>query len=156
MADYVPPYLAAPNYDRPAFDPKAAEGLAKPRPRLLVKREAQSKVKTEDQQERDKCHVRSLGQCEVWETFIPIFVFEKKTMKSLPPSLMVKRCKRRASENHHLIGGIGRRNKGKSILAEHRLDCCAQCHKDITGNVLIPVDGTKKEDAATVRYERAK
>lgn len=116
----------------------------KPRPRLLMKREAQSKVKTQDQQERDTCHVRSGRKCEVK---VDIGVFEG-------PVLFYRRCNRPVSENHHLIGGIGRRNKGRSILAAHRLDCCTQCHKDITGNVLVPIDGTKKEDAATVRYER--
>lgn len=122
-------------------------------PHLLVKRDAQAKVRTKDQQERDKCHARSKGQCEVWETFTPIFMFDKQ-MRSRKPVLMVKRCPRRVAENHHLIGGIGRRNKGRSILAAHRLDICQRCHDDITGKVLVPMDGTKKEDAATVKYER--
>jgi hypothetical protein len=65
------------------------------------------------------------------------------------------RCQRRASENHHLIGGIGRRNKGRSILAEHRLDVCQRCHEEITGRVLVPcVEQKDAEWAATVRYER--
>lgn len=128
----------------------------KPTPKLLAKRAAAATVRTTDDKERAKCHARSGGQCEVWETFVPIFVFEKKTMKPVPASLMVKRCKRRASENHHLIGGIGRRNKGRSILAGHRLDTCQRCHKEITGNVLVPIDGTQRESAATVKYERVK
>ena len=66
------------------------------------------------------------------------------------------RCKQRAVENHHLIGGIGRRNQGRSILAKHRLDVCKVCHAEITNHVLVPVDGTKKDDAATVRYERVR
>jgi hypothetical protein len=145
-----------PNYERPRFDPELAKRLQKPAPQRLVKGAAKATVSTTDKKERAKCRERSGGQCEVWETFMPIFAFDKTTMKEVPPSLMVKRCKRRASENHHLIGGIGRRNKGRSILAAHRLDTCGRCHKDITGNVLVSLDGTKKEDAATVRFERRK
>lgn len=130
-----------PNYDRQPFDPEVAKKLAKPRPRLLDKREAQGKVKTKDQQERDKCHERSGRKCEVVEEFESGYSF---------------RCLRPVVENHHLISGIGRRNKGRSILAEHRLDTCKRCHDDITGKVLRPIDGTQKELAATVRYERVK
>ena len=94
-----------------------------------------------DRAERLECKRRSGGQCEVRE---------------LGPTLIIRRCARRASQNHHLIGGTGRRNKGRSILAEHRLETCDRCHAEITNHVLIPVDGTRKEDAATVRYERVK
>ena len=65
------------------------------------------------------------------------------------------RCSRRAAENHHLIGGSGRRNKNRSILAAHRLDACARCHKEITHKVLLPLGETAiREAAATVTYER--
>jgi len=119
----------------------------KPRPRLLERREAASKVKTQDQIERAKCHVRSGGRCEVIEVF---HSGSGWPLSVVPPV----RCQRRATENHHLIGGSGRRNTGRSIMAAHRLDVCQRCHQDITGKVLVPVDGTKKEHAATVRYER--
>lgn len=113
----------------------------KPAPKLLAKRKAKASVETTDRTERQKCHARSGGQCEVYET--------SPVMRGV-----AMRCERRARQNHHLIGGIGRRNRGRSILAAHRLDTCDRCHEDITGNVLVPVDGTKKEHAATVRYER--
>ena len=132
------------------------EHLRKPPPRKLVKAAAQATVSTADDKERAKCRVRSGGQCEVWETFTPLFVFDKVTMEQKPVTLMVKRCKRRASQNHHLIGGIGRRNKGRSILAAHRLDTCDRCHDDITGKVLVPLNATDRECAATVKYERVK
>jgi hypothetical protein len=132
--DYTPGHQIA-NYERPALVPQP-----KARPHLLVKREAAGKVKTKDQAERDKCHVRSGRRCEVLEII----------------GGRVFRCGKPVSENHHLIGGSGRRNKGKSILAAHRLDTCDRCHSDITGKVLRPIDGTKKECAATVRYSRVK
>ena len=108
----------------------------KPRPRLLEQREAKATVTTTDRKERATCHRRSGGRCEV---------IVGRT-----------RCPRRVAENHHLIGGIGRRNRGRSILAAHRLDTCATCHSELTGNVLVPVDGTQREAAATVRYQRVR
>jgi hypothetical protein len=141
MADYIPAYLVAslPNYARPDFSP-----VEKPTPRKLVKDTAKATVRTTDRAERKRCHARSQGRCEVREHF----------RAGAGAWVSVFRCIRRASENHHLIGGRGRRNKGPSILAAHRLDVCQRCHADITGKVLVPVDGTKKEDAATVRYSR--
>jgi hypothetical protein len=142
----------SPNYARPAFSPQPKDP-----PHRLVKEDAKATVRTTDSKERAACHGRSGGRCEVWETVIPLFVFDAKTMRQKPVvGVMVVRCKRRATENHHLIGGSGRRNKGRSILAAHRLDTCEKCHKDITGNVLVPLDGTVKEDAATVKYQRIK
>lgn len=121
-------------------------GLAfpKPRPHLLEKRERKAKLKTQDAAERKKCHLRSGGRCEVIEVrFTP----EQSAIYS-------KRCARRASQNHHLLGGVGRRNVGDSILARHRLDTCDLCHLEIEHAVLIPVDRDKSVDAATVKYER--
>ena len=49
------------------------------------------------------------------------------------------------------------KNKGKSILAEHRLDVCHDCHVEITNHVLVPcVPLPDRERAATVRYERVR
>jgi hypothetical protein len=133
-------------------------GFPKPRPALLEKRQARADRDRIDREERAKVRVRSEGRCEVWAIVVALFVFDKATMRSIePPPTMVMRCKRRASENHHLLGGIGRRNRGRSILAAHRLDVCAKCHQEITGKVLVPcVTQDQAECAATVRYERVK
>lgn len=120
----------------------------KPRPKLLEIRVVKSGIAAVDRRERAKCRRRSGGQCEVIE-----IVRQRDAVTGLRRTAFLH-CARRVSENHHLIGGIGRRNRGRSILAAHRLDVCQRCHEDITGNVLVPVDGTKKEHAATVRYER--
>ena len=110
----------------------------KPRPKLLDKRKAQADLAKIDCRERKACRKRSGGRCEVLEVG-PVYWF---------------RCRLRATENHHLISGSGRRNRGKSIRSEYRLDVCRRCHQEITNHVLTPVDGTKQEHAATVRYER--
>lgn len=123
-----------PNYDRPAFSPQP-----KDRPALLEKRERHAKIRTTDDTERRKCHLRSQGQCEVREQCGKALI----------------RCKRRASQNHHLLGGIGRRNRGRSVLAAHRLQVCERCHTEITAHVLVPCVPTElAERADMIRYER--
>lgn len=120
----------------------------KPRPKLLDKREKQAGLRSKDDIQKARVRKRSGGQCEVQEQhFYPMSNPEQRPQ--------YRRCPRRSAPgNHHLIGGSGRRNKNRSILAEHRLAVCDRCHDEITNHVLVPVDGTKKEDAATVRYER--
>lgn len=114
--------------------------FAKPETRAAEKRRKAAAIRAIDKAEREKVKARSGGRCEV------IIVRD----------VYHARCSRRASENHHLISGSGKRNHGPSILAAHRLHCCGPCHHLITNHVLVPVDGTQKEDAATVKYERRK
>lgn len=120
----------------------------KPRPRLLDKRTRAADVAKVDRAERATCKARSGGRCEVW-TLAP-----RNAWPYMPRPLFF-RCERRATENHHLIGGIGRKNKGQSILAAHRLDVCRECHRELTGHVLVPcVPHEQAERAESVRYER--
>ena len=123
-------------------------GLAfpKPRPRLLEKREAKAKQATQDKAERKACHSRSGGRCEVIEV----------RLDPEGSAIFSKRCARRASQNHHLLGGVGRRNKGASILAKHRIDVCDNCHCEIEHAVLQPVDPEKAILAKSVTYWRLK
>jgi hypothetical protein len=121
--------------------------LPKPRPNLLDKRQAKADAARVDREQRAICWARSGGYCEVL------------VASGLHPWVGrgFTRCHHRATENHHLIGGIGRRNVGRSRLAEHRLHVCAYCHEEITAHVLVPcVDEAQRERAATVRYERRK
>jgi len=113
----------------------------KPIPKLLDKRKSQADLRKLDREQRAICQARSGGRCEV-RVLVPY---------------RDSRCIHRATENHHLIGGMGRRNVGRSRLAEHRLHVCAYCHAEITAHVLVPcVDEAQREQAATVRYERRK
>ena len=115
-------------------------GFPKPRPRLLDKRERAADLDAIDREQRAICRVRSGGKCEVLVVL---------------PWGPVTRCGRRATENHHLKFGIGRRNRGVSILAAHRIDVCQPCHEEITGKVLVPcVPKDEAERADSVRYER--
>lgn len=117
---------------------QTAERLKKPKPKLLDKRKARADVATIDRQENEKVKQRSGGRCEVIEVW-------RNTER---------RCGRRASQIHHLISGIGRRNIGASIKAAHKLHVCDQAHQEIHGHVLKPVNELDRYAAATVRYER--
>lgn len=114
----------------------------KKRPALLDKRQRAKNTEVIDGAERAKCHKRSKGACEV--KWFPV-----------PGGRILYACTNLATENHHLLSGRGMRNRGQSILAEHRLDCCRDHHQEITGHVLQPI-GPGRYDAATVAYERVK
>ena len=114
----------------------------KPRPHLLVKRERKAEKESQNRAERKKCHLRSGGRCEV------IIV----THAPEQSGIFYKRCRKAARENHHLLGGIGRRNVGASILAQHRLDTCTDHHAEINHNVIEPYVFDEAHDASTVKY----
>jgi hypothetical protein len=124
--------------------------IPKQRPKALDKASAKAERAKEDKKESAKAKKRAKGQCEV-------MVEQRKT--TTPPGwewrwLTTERCKHKDTETHHLIGGIGRRNKGKSILADYKLRVCRRCHEEITTKILKPT--TADHDAHTVRYWRAK
>jgi hypothetical protein len=122
--------------------------LAYPKTKLRAteKAEKQADIAKQDKAESAKAKKRAKGQCEAWEN----------TPNPWNPtrSFTLVRCKRKDTQTHHLISGIGRRNKGKSILAEHKLRVCDQCHADLHAKILQPTTAT--DEAASVRYRRAR
>ena len=92
----------------------------KPKPALLNARARKKTVVDLDRLENEKVKQRSSGQCEIHELHQGVAV----------------RCKRRAYEIHHLLGGWRRRSRGASALAEHKQHVCRTCHREITGHVL--------------------
>jgi hypothetical protein len=115
-------------------------GLLLPKPRLHapVKADRAAERAKVDRRENAKVRARSGGRSELREWINGSAV----------------RSSQRASEIHHLIGA-GRRNRGASILAEHKLHVSALEHRDITGHVLQPVNiGQAREWAELVLYER--
>lgn len=120
----------------------------KPRPKFIDKREAAAKKLAEDIAENKIVKARSTGQCEV--------LVVHRTKPFWIVSVYDVRCKRRASHVHHLISGIGRRGRGVSIKAEHKLHICESCHDQIHGHVLKPENEYGRYHAATVKYEREK
>ncbi|MCX6553149.1 MAG: hypothetical protein NTY02_19470 [Acidobacteria bacterium] len=119
----------------------------KPAPRLLQQRARAADLARRDRAESDQVHARSGGRCEV-------IVHTPMVLAGLGRVTVPVQCPRRAAPgNHHLLGGFGRRNRGRSILAAHRLAVCARCHQNITGHVLVPC-GTpaERESAYRVTY----
>jgi hypothetical protein len=116
-----------------------ALAFPKGRPRRLDRQDRQQAVDKLDRAENAKVKQRSGGYCEVQTPFE-----------------FVQLCGRKASEVHHLLGGIGRRNVGRSILAECKLHVCTRCHGDISGHVLKPINQQDSEWADKVRYERVR
>jgi hypothetical protein len=118
--------------------------FAKSRPKALDKADADRARDAKDKAENAKARTRAKGQCEV----LILLVGGAPTRKPV-----YARCPNKDTQTHHLIGGIGRRNKGKSILADYKLRVCEKCHAAITANILRPT--TAQHDAYTVRYWRA-
>jgi hypothetical protein len=116
----------------------------KPKPALLAKRERASDLARIDKVVSARVRARAEGRCEV-----------RIAVTDVPWGGSVRCTRRAAPGNHHLIGGSGRKNIGRSRLAAHRLAVCRRCHEEITGHVLQPL-GTvaERESAATVIYAR--
>jgi hypothetical protein len=112
--------------------------LAYPKTRVkaLDKADKAKAIEAQDRKENAKAKLRANGRCEVRVV------------------VCGGRCPRKDTETHHLISGIGRRNKGRSILAEHKLRVCSEHHAEITANILQPTTST--DEAASVRYRRAR
>jgi len=124
-------------------------GHPKPRPHALVKRERKAAVSTQDRAENRNVRLRSDGRCEVVERF------EHNYSDLLANLIFPCRCSRMATGTpHHLIGGFGRRNIGKSILAQWKLAVCRRCHDEITRHILVPLD--PRADALRIVYRRVR
>lgn len=124
------------DYSRSAF-PKS-------RPKALDKAERDRALAAKDKAESAKARKRAKGQCEMQEM----------VAGSMTLGLIALRCHRKDTQTHHLKGGIGRRNRGDSILAVNKLRVCTECHRLITAKILKPT--TAGHDATTVRYWREK
>lgn len=124
------------DYSRLAF-PKG-------RVKALDKQDAKAALEAKDKAENAKAKKRAQGRCEVVEA----------VLIGSSNRVALGFCTKKDTQTHHLIGGIGRRNKGKSILADYKLRVCKECHAAITANVLRPT--TAEHDAHTVRFWRAR
>jgi hypothetical protein len=109
--------------------------------RAYVKRK-RSRKKATDYAENRKVKKRSGHVCEVKERghMFPDYFF---------------RCSQYAMPGvHHLIFGRGKRNVGRSILAECKIAICPVHSLEIHEHLLNPVEGCDPTLADSVRYER--
>lgn len=107
---------------------EAAGGFGKGPTKATAKETRDNERKGADEKENVKVKARSGGRCEI---------------KSFPRSTRrITRCERRAAPGvHHMIGGIGRRARGPSLLAKHKQDVCNECHQLITSHRLRRIGG---------------
>ena len=117
----------------------------KSRPKALDKDDRDKALAAKDQAENAKARKRAKGRCEVR---VVVGSYDQFHIEALD------RCQRKDTQTHHLKGGIGRRNRGDSILAIQKLRVCTQCHNDINAKILNPT--TAVHDATTVRYWRSR
>ena len=98
----------------------------KVRKRIRTKKDADKAL---DKAENKKVPKRSGGRCEVHVQVLD----------------GVLRCWNVATQIHHMIGGWGKRGRGRSALRDHKQHVCEGCHRSITGDIggkkLIRVGG---------------
>jgi hypothetical protein len=110
----------------------------KARNKALDKQDKQAALEALDKKESAKAKKRAKGRCEV-QWFSPLLY----------------RCQRKDVHTHHLISGIGKRNRGeKSILAAWKIRVCQTCHDAIHAKILRPTSADA--DASTIRFWRAR
>ena len=97
--------------------------IPKPRPRMLERDERAAALDARDKRESQKVKARSGGRCEV--------------------TIGGVRCPCRAFEVHHHIGHWRLRGRGASALAENKSHVCSECHRLITGHVLVRLSGNR-------------
>ena len=114
-------------------------GFPKPRPGALLKKDRVKAKQSVEDRENAKVKARSQGQCEVVQEFVYVGG---------------RRCLRRASEIHHLLGGSGRRGVKESALAENKIHVCGVCHDLITRHILQPHWTHVEDRAGTVTFVR--
>ncbi len=120
--------------------------IPKSRPRALEKADRVKRKKSVDDAETAKVKARSGGQCEMREAVLNAKAF----------ALVGKRCVRRASETHHLLGGTGRRGVKESALAKNKLHLCGICHDLVTRHILQGSWRDVNDRAGTISFVRLK
>ena len=120
--------------------------IPKGRPASLLKQDRAKQKKKVDDKQSALVKKRSGGQCECREVM----------HNYQNDELMRRRCVRRASETHHLLGGIGRRGIKESALAKNKLHLCGICHDLVTRHILQGSWTDVNDRAGTITFVRLK
>ena len=86
-----------------------ALAFPKPLPQMLEREQRRARQRARERVENATVRRRSGGRCEV--------------------VLGDQRCRKAGREMHHLLGGHGRRGRGESVLATHKVHACAHHHR---------------------------
>lgn len=101
-------------------------GIPKPRPRALDQKDRKRKLMDLDVTESQRVRARANGRCEMRERL---------------RDGTILRCVRKSYHLDHLLGGTGRRGRGASALALHKLHLCAKCHAERHAHILKRIGG---------------
>ena len=108
----------------------------KPCPLILERQQRRACQQARERQENATVRQRSGGRCEV--------------------VLGATRCRKRGREIHHLLGGHGRRGRGASVRATHKVHACVAHHR-LMGLTWIEVTWTTPENpVATLRFAQVR
>ena len=119
---------------RSAAIPEVA--FPKPVPLVLERQQRRACQHARERRENLTVRQRSGGRCEV--------------------VLGTRRCRKAAREIHHLLGGHGRRGRGDSALATHKVHSCVVHHR-LMGLRWIEVTWTTPHNPmATIRFEHVR
>ena len=114
----------------------SALAFPKPFPQVFERQARRACQQARERQENTTVKVRSGGQCEV--------------------VLGKTRCQKAGREIHHLLGGHGRRGRGDSALATHKVHSCVHHHR-LMGLRWIEVTWTTPENPmASVEFRQVK
>ena len=86
-----------------------ALAFPKPLPQMLEREQRRARQRARERVENATVRRRSGGRCEV--------------------VLGGDRCRKAGREMHHLLGGHGRRGRGESVLATHKVHACVRHHR---------------------------
>jgi len=108
----------------------------KPFPQVFARQARRACQQARERRENTTVKARSGGRCEV--------------------VLDGKRCRRAGREVHHLLGGNGRRGRGDSALATHKVHTCVDHHR-LMGLRWIEVTwATPDNPMATIQFEQVR
>ena len=114
----------------------SARACPKPCPQVFARQARRAGQQARERLENTTVTARSGGRCEV--------------------VLDGRRCRKAGREVHHLIGGHGRRGRGASVLATHKVHACLDHHR-LMGLRWIEVTwATPDNPMATVRFEQVR
>ncbi len=113
-----------------------ALAFPKPLPQILEREERRARQQARERRENAKVRKRSGGRCEV--------------------VLGDERCRKAGREIHHLLDGTGRRGRGASVLATHKVHACARHHRLIQLRWITATWTSPQDPVATIRFEQVR
>ena len=123
----------APHRARPSAPDLA---FPKPVPQFVERQQRRACQQARERLANAKVRARSGGRCEV--------------------VLDGRRCRKAGREVHHLLGGHGRRGRGDSALATHKVHTCVEHHRLMSLRWIEVTWATPENPAATIRFAQVR